>query len=102
MLSPLRVFRQVDLDPSSEPAGGKLVGVLDEEVRPTGPVMLGGYDAQVDLDAIARGEAVATARIRSGGESKPVIMRQRPIEVATSKIGAIRFKSPMAQADIAT
>lgn len=61
VLPPFRVLRRVHLHAGGAPLRCQVVGIVDEEVRRAGAAVVAGHDTEVELDAVAGGEAVAAS-----------------------------------------
>src|SRR5579862_6405081 len=81
VLAPLGVLGRVDVKAGGTPLLGKRVSVLDEEVG-GGGLVVADRDAEMELDPVASGEAVATTRVAAGGEAHALVVGQGDVEVA--------------------
>jgi len=88
VLAPRGVLRLVDSDTGRAPLGGQRVGVIDPKVcrrlhyRPAGT-----WHAQMDLNAVAGGKAVAPSLVQSSLEAEQLVVGQRCINVGDGKDG---------------
>jgi len=77
----------VNLDACGAPRRCQVVGVVDEEVRRAGAAVVARHDSEVDLNAVAGGEAVAASCIRADGEAESLVVPHRSIEVMDGEDG---------------
>jgi len=68
-----------------QPRRCQIVGVAGEQVRRAGAAVAAGHHPKVDLDAVPRGEAVATSWVRTDDEAEPPAVRHRRAEVTDGK-----------------
>ena len=70
VLPPFGVLRSVHRAAPRCPRGCHAVGIVDEQVGSDGPAIAVRFDAEVDLDPVPGGEAVATTVVRPNREAK--------------------------------